>query len=81
MSKQSKYIIVNTYGLEMPIVFNPVLQHKDVANGLRPVSAGFCYRNDHPIGSFSVYGESVSLGIKSRPEDKGILEKYLEYDC
>ena len=78
MAKLSKYIIVDNRGLEMPIVFNPILEHRRIAENFGVVSAGWCYRDDQ--GNFHCHGESVGLKIKSRPEDDPIIEKYLEYN-
>lgn len=75
---KSKYIIVEEYGgLELPIVFSPLLEHANVARNFNKViSAGFCSRNQN--GTFSVFGKSIGLGISSRPEDIGILFRNLE---
>lgn len=77
MPKSSKYLVVEHYGLEMPIVFNPVLEHRQVAGNMKVVAAGFCWKNDDD--SYGVSGLSVSLGLRCRPQDKEIIEKYLEY--
>lgn len=74
----SKYIIISSYGIELPIVFSPILGHNQVAYQPKPVSAGFCKRNND--GTYSVWGKSTSLGIGSRPEDAEILKSRLEYD-
>lgn len=73
---KSKYLIVLSYGLELPIVFNPILDHGAIAGQLKVISAGFCYRCDN--GAYSVFGESITLKKKSRPEDAEIIQKYLE---
>ena len=69
-----------------PMVFGEYFQHKDVRALGRPTSAGFLqikevearpehntccaqYTEVHP------YGESISLGLKSKEEDKFLLEK------
>ncbi len=76
---KAKYIIVNELHVELPIVFNPIMDHGNVAAiGMKVVSAGFCRRKAD--GSFSVWGKSVSLNIGSRPEDAEILQTRLEYD-
>lgn len=77
--KQSKYLIVEDSGLEIPIVFNPILQHYKVGENQIKISAGFCSRGED--GRFSVWGKSISLELKSRPEDAEILNRYIEYDC
>ena len=85
---QAKYIIFDNGGLEIPVVFSPLLQHNQVASGLHlPVlSAGFCAtlssetRADKP--KWICWGQSISLRIKSRESvDAEILNRYLEYDC
>jgi hypothetical protein len=44
---KAKYIIVdNGTGLEVPIVFSPLLQHVDVAGPRSVISAGFCSLNE-----------------------------------
>ena len=93
MARQSKYIIFEVHGgLEVPVIFNPVIEHKSgtVAGG-KPVAAGFCIldvseeqdRENYsaPDKSFSCWGESISLKLKSRKQDPDILNKYIEYDC
>lgn len=73
-----KYIIVESEtGLELPIVFNSILTHKDVARPYIVVSAGFCSCES---GKWTVWGESVSLQMKSRPQDEKILNNTLNND-
>ena len=80
---KSKYIIVEDRGLEIPIVFSPLIQHKDIANplNLKVISAGFCHTHcepgdDSPI-IWKTYGESISLQSKSRPHDGQVIDKML----
>ena len=77
---KSKYIIVSIRGCELPIVFNPIIEHGQVQipEG-KVVSAGFCSRNK--FGVFDVWGGSISLKINVRPEDVGILNRHLERNC
>ena len=79
---KSKYIIIDEMGLELPIVFSHVIDHKTVANGFcKVVSAGFCSTDMYEGYYDSVWGESVGLKIKSRGEqDKEILNLFLERD-
>ena len=66
----AKYIIVKTRDNgEYPIIFPLRVTHKQMAtrNG-EPISAGFV--NDR----LECFGESDSLGIKSRPEDTAIIK-------
>lgn len=77
---KAKYIIVECHGLEVPIVFSPILQHNDVAGHRKVFGAGFCHLgidvNDKRC--WTVHGRSISLGINSRPEDAAILNDRLE---
>lgn len=56
-----------------PVIFSEVLTHSDVAKGLPDIkSAGFVYVDyDLLDEKFTTkpFGESVSLGIKSDPEN------------
>ena len=89
----TKYVILNEvktqYGeaFEVPIIFPDVLTHEIVANHFggkaNVVSAGFV-----AVGSdmdykmrYGTYGESVSLGVKSRGErdDKIVRRVFEEY--
>jgi hypothetical protein len=62
-----KYLIVQSTGCDLAILFDEILSHKDVAGTRQVVSAGFC---DH-LGN--VFGESVTLGLNSKPEDTWII--------
>lgn len=80
---KTKYIVVtNGPGeLETMIIFPETTIHKHMAEGARvaragrPVSAGFLSittdKKDRP--RVSAFGESESLGIKSRPEEDSRL--------
>jgi hypothetical protein len=75
---KSKYIIVVQGAMVYPVVFGDLLGHNDIARSFNRdfiVSAGFCYINE--TGEYACYGESVTLKLKSRPEDSAILNKYL----
>jgi hypothetical protein len=66
---KTKYILFETPFGKSIIIFGSELQHKDVAEGLdwwKPLSAGFII-----IGGREAvcYGESISLKIKSNPEE------------
>lgn len=65
-----KYIIFGT--LREYHIFPNYRSHKVVANRLggKPTSAGFVKIED---GDFVVFGESQSLGLKSKQEDNEIL--------
>jgi len=75
-----KYIIVEDRGtgLESGIIFSEYLIHKNVAGEQKVTAAGFCSLQD---GVFVTWGESISLRVKSRPEDKQILNKSLSFRC
>lgn len=75
---KAKYVIVLCMGLEMPIVFNCLLDHASVCQNLKAVSAGFCRRGDD--GTYSVWGKSQTLNLNNRPEDAAILQNDLEKD-
>lgn len=80
MNYKSKYIILELGGMVLPIVFTDLLAHADVARPLcaqrgEVIGAGFCYINE--CGTYTCYGESVGLKVKSRPEDSDILNRYL----
>lgn len=83
-----KYIILSDGRHEYPVIFSNLLIHKEVAEGCRRgcgrrsewlevVGAGFFYLmpDDRATLGCSVeaFGESESLGIKSRPEDSKLL--------
>jgi len=80
---KSKYIIFSdVHGMELPVIFSPLLQHGDIkVKGFEPVSAGFCYMFDaDEKRCFTTFGQSVSLKLESRPEDARILNKEIERD-
>lgn len=76
-----KYIIVSDGILEQSIVFSDGLTHKDVYMYPGQIrSAGFCrlvLSHNYDI-KFVCWGESVSLGVKSRGSvDEAILNRQL----
>jgi hypothetical protein len=75
-----KYIIVEVMEIETPIVFSDLIQHKTIAQGMgKVIAAGFIAFGavDGMIG-IQCYGESISLGIKSRErEDVDIIQRHL----
>ena len=75
-----KYIIVDDGGIEMPIVFPVFWNHSKVAMGIRgiPLSAGFIKRDN--TGRLYVSGGSVSLNLKSRPEDLDLILQHLSFE-
>lgn len=72
-----KYIVIKNHGFEEMVIFSNTMNHCDVAHrlGAKAISAGRC-RLDRSSCSF--VGESVSLGILSRPEDKNLFLKQFE---
>ena len=70
-----KYIIFKSNGLEIPVIFPPLLNHNEIKYGFfEPISAGFCCFNllDKTV---NVWGKSISLNLNSRKEDAEILIK------
>lgn len=75
MLDKAKYII---FGRNRFIMFDPQFKHNEIANLLnleKIVSAGFVGDCGNGIQCF---GESLSLGLKSRPEDTNVIKRYLE---
>lgn len=72
----AKYVIVKDeeFGrIEVPLIFDSYLSHQTMARGLNAIAAGFVEirglkrdRGDREDLSVHCYGESLSLGIKSR---------------
>ena len=70
-----KYIIILIGGLPLAVVFDPILSHREIAGHFKALSAGFCCLDgDKAI----VWGGSVTLDIKSKPEDAEILSKFIQ---
>lgn len=67
-----KYIIFERYN-EI-IIFNPIIEHKDLKYIGKVKSAGFIRINN---GSCSCYGQSISLGVKSMEEDSETATKQI----
>ena len=66
----AKYIIIKGGGLELPVVFSPLLKHSDVAKGFVIAAAGFCDISNNEV---ACWGKSVSLDIESRPVEDAYL--------
>ncbi len=92
MRHQTKYFIIDTGAFILPVLFSDLANHAEVARALTGntsniVGAGFCelqYSDASVIDwqamspRYVCYGESTSLGIKSRGEkDAKIINKYL----
>ncbi len=77
-----KYIIFDQNGLELPVVFPEMIGHdsmKNVFGNCPVVSAGFCRFHAQDVGVvIACWGESVSLGVKSRLEDSEVLSRVNE---
>lgn len=78
-----KYVIVQLHGTgnKIAIIFNGLVNHNMVVQPpFVACSAGFCYIQPADIISLTVvvWGESISLGLKSDSEDGEIIKKTLE---
>ena len=73
-----KYIIVDNGLYNSVIIFDHIVKHNEMAQKMHAiesvVSAGFIEIVD---GKFQCYGRSVSLDIKSRPEDSDYINKFM----
>lgn len=85
-----KYIIFDDFN---PILFHCGLTHKEVADKFldkyeAPTSAGFVqiivkrpiFDTKYPIFNIHVYGESISLKLKSKFEDAKIIDRMFGKD-
>ena len=73
----AKYIVVNHGDPrgDTLYIMPEYIEHRRMAQGVcdcenHPVSAGFITLRD---GEFYCHGESISLGLKSRPDEDGVL--------
>lgn len=78
-----KYVI---FDHSLPVIFGTYFEHRDVRNLGTPTSAGFCsiHEIDTPenrtdicacqMVEVQVWGESISLGLRSDINDARILE-------
>jgi len=89
-----KYVMFDVDGIDVPVIFPEVMQHHQVVVAARfgkakPVSAGklSVYPKLDGLGDetdketvlgFEAYSESISLNLKSRPEDSNIITRYFE---
>lgn len=82
--RETKYIIRDDGLTVCAIVFNNHIQHNQMAFrlGIKPISAGFVKLHALSDGSIraDAFGESVSLNLKSRPEDGAIIGRMLNLD-
>ncbi len=74
--KKMKYIIVDNGQWDAPVIFDEFTQHFTVAANTpgKVIAAGFIRWT--PDG-MECYGESISLGVKARPEDTKMINKML----
>jgi len=82
-----KYIIKEIRGREVAIMFNPQISHDAIGtcHGDRgeTISAGFFGASAAPTDedpraiNVGVWGKSVTLDMKSRPEDEALIKKVL----
>ena len=63
MDTRQKYVRLKQR--DVIIILSEVLKHSDFKE-MNPVSAGFCHISENKVACF---GESVSLQMKSDPED------------
>lgn len=73
--KPKYIIIVNETGMEVPIVFSPLISHEDMVSKKLVKSAGFCELDNQ--GRWSAHGWSDTLNLRSRPQDADILNTHL----
>lgn len=88
--KRLKYIIDNYKNF---VIFSDGNSHEDMAKGFyfKPVSAGFCTIDvDYETGeennqyeklivNIHCFGESISLGLKSKEEDEKIINSLIQH--
>lgn len=75
----NKYIIIETMGNEVPLIFPEFIDHSAMAEGRRVVSAGFCmvyFDEDYGV-TVRTNGNSSTLNINPRPEDAEIIKNLL----
>jgi hypothetical protein len=74
-----KYIVIDSGGLELPILFPDVIKHKDipVKNAISAGTVQIWTSEDGTI-NVSCFGESVSLKVKSRAsEDSNLIKQMI----
>lgn len=69
-----KYIVFrDEFEIEIPVLFTDVVHHNAVSCGNRnAISAGIAAFMD---GNITCYGQSLALGLHSRPEEDAALIK------
>lgn len=71
-----KYTVIDGVPDEYAIAFPASVNHDNVGLVRHTVSAGFCTVSDHSVRA---HGESVSLGITSRPEKDSALLTHMMF--
>jgi len=77
---KTKYIVIKhpKYPIDTLIMFPEYIPHNDYDVHGQIISAGFVLINN---GEFICHGESISLGVKSRPaEDSALANKMFRRD-
>lgn len=75
MDQAWKYVVVDSMGLEVPIIFPNLLDHDAVCHGRKVISAGFVYLDTDGDSNIvaKCYGKSTNLGKECRPEEDDAL--------
>jgi hypothetical protein len=73
-----KYIIIDSEGIEVAVIFDELLKHDQVGAGHKVVSAGQVNLNAGGTTGPTTYGKSVGLGLKPRPEDEDLIEAAIQ---
>jgi hypothetical protein len=80
-SVERKYVMLEIEGIPCPILFEKVIPHRNICVPLggalksrKLVSAGFVVISN---GKVFAHGLSESLQMQSRPEDSGIIARFL----
>jgi len=74
---RAKYIMFDNGLMQVPIIFPIVIGHSEMGRNFpnwNVVSAGFVQWTKDGIFAF---GDSITLKVKSRPEDTTYMRKYL----
>ena len=70
-----KYVIKETMGIPVGILFSELLQHCEVTTPDGVISAGFCNVNG------DTWGQSISLNKKPAPDDKAVILDSINRRC
>lgn len=73
-----KYLIVDSHGIELPVIFSELQKHQDYVGDQRVVSAGFCrFAEDNGRPIVFCWGESFTLNKQTRGEvDEKVIMKH-----